>query len=264
MKKNIIALLLTVILLGNCTKEKSLVYEDYTALRAHLRAHFEVFALSEVLTKYVDYNEDLTNFVNIEGGIIDTLKHTGKLDYRDSRERNGEITITYDFNLGYPANTFNYQINYYRDSLHITGKLTLKEQFVLNKIPKKIITGEIQIETLEGTISKHLIDMVHIPVNTGNSGDFQYTGSIKTSLNNGDTAYSYTIVPIENTGWDGSNNFHFIRPWFGESTLFTSKQKGKGRMVWGYKRDYQFRDDFLYIGFPEFNDLQLNMRMQLY
>ncbi|MBL7813244.1 MAG: hypothetical protein JNL57_13565 [Bacteroidetes bacterium] len=248
----------------SCSKEEPLKFEDYTALRAHLRAHFEVFALSEVLTKYVDYNEDTSNFKNIEGGLIDTLKHTGDLVYNDSRQRNGDIIATYDLLLSNPANTFNFTFNYYRDSLHITGNLQMIEQFVLNKKPKKAITGVIQISTLDGTVSQHTVDMVQTPLNLGNSNDFQYTGSIRTKLNNGDTAYSYTIVPIENTFWDGTSNLSFIRPWFGESTLFTSKQHSKGRMIWGYKRDYQFRDDFLYIGFPEQNDLQLNMRMQLY
>lgn len=250
--------------LVNCTKEKPLNFEDYSVLRAHLRAHFEVFALSESLSKYADYSEDTSNFKNIEGGVIDTLKHSGMLKYNDSRDRNGNIIITYDHSLADSANTFNLLVNYFRDSLHIMGKLLVKEELVVNKKPKKKITGEIKIETLTGITSVHQIDMEQHPMNLNNSNDYQYFGSIFTKLNTGDTAMSFTLVPIENTNWDNNSNLDYIRPWFGESTLFTSQNIGKGRMIWGYKRDYQFRDDFLYIGFPQDNDLQLNMRMQLY
>ncbi|MCC7299340.1 MAG: hypothetical protein IT244_13480 [Bacteroidia bacterium] len=245
-----------------CTKEEPLKYNDYTALRSHLRAHLEVFALSESLSQQLEYNIT-TNYLNIEGGSIDTLKLVGDiLKYKDSRQRKGKILITYDYTLSAPINTFTFDLDYYRDSFHVTGTIKIKELSVpINDAQPKNITGTINFEYLDGKTVVNTIDMVQKPL--GRS-DYEYTGNIHTKVSNGDSAYSTTIVPIKNTYWDGSNNFSFIRPWFGENELHTSQQKGKGRMIWGYRDDYQFRDDYLYIGFPQDNDLQLNMRMQLY
>lgn len=245
-----------------CTKEKPLVYRDYTALRSHVRAYFEVFALSESLSQQLEYNT-VTNYVNIEGGTIDTLKLIDNtLKYNDSRQRKGNILITYDYTLSAPINTFTYYLDYYRDSFHVTGEIKIKELSVpINKVQSKKITGTISFKYLDGTTAVNTIDMIQKPLSIG---DYEYTGNLRSTISNGDTAYSENIIPMQNTAWDGSNNFSFIRPWFGESTLYSSKQKGKGRMIFGYRKEYQFRDDYLYIGFPQDNDLQLNMRMQLY
>jgi hypothetical protein len=249
-----------IVVLASCTKEKPLEFGDYTALRSHLRAHFEVFALTESLSKHTEFG-GLDSVKQIEGGAIDTLRFIGSLKYNDSRSRNGRFQVTFDQTFAAPNNHFHFELDYYRDSLHITGYLDVEETAVNQLLATKHITGVLEVETRDGIKSTHEIDMVQKPEG---QYDYEYTGKLNTKLSSGDTAFSETLVPIKNTAWDGSNLFSFIRPWFGESTLYTSKQKGKGRMVWGYRPEYQFRDDFLYVGFPEDNDLQLNMRMQLY
>jgi hypothetical protein len=248
------------LVLFSCTKEKPLQYGDYTAIRAHLRAHLEVFALTESLSKQIEF-QGTENFKLKDGGAVDTLLLKGVLDYNDSRPRQGDFIITFDKPLTDTDNLFRFNVNYYRDSLHITGYLDILEIAITNKIATKQVRGELQLVSLDGTTSKHIVDFTQLPQGVY---DFEYSGNLRTQLNTGDTAYSETVVPIKNTAWDGSNLFSFIRPWFGESSLYTSKQKGPGRMIWGYRAEYQFRDDFLYVGFPEDNDLQLNMRMQLY
>ena len=57
MKKKLVIWTLAILALINCTKEKPLQFKDFAAIRAHLRVHLEIFAITESLSHQIDYNK---------------------------------------------------------------------------------------------------------------------------------------------------------------------------------------------------------------
>lgn len=249
------------LLLCQSCKKDALVAQDYTELRAHVRGFFEVFALSEIITNQFEFNV-IDSFYESKG--MDSFYADRVFPYEDGRDRKGKASFSFKNALASDSTVFTNYYDYYRDSIHITGKLVVAE---ISRIPgsvrtKKSISGALNFKYINGTVADVSYSMIQTP--TSDKREYIYSGSIHTHLNNGKTASTIITVPIKNTGKDpGGSYLKTTRPYFGQGILRTSSQKGSGVLIFGYDKN-GYTDDFLYIGFPDDNDLQLNMRMANY
>ncbi len=260
--KKITNIFILLILFGACKKDVPQP-NDYTELRAHVRGYFEVFAVSEILTNRFEFLQ-LDSFFNKVSG-QDSFISNGIFNYNDGRRRIGQFNFGFKNILADSNTTYNCHFDYFRDSIAIKGQLKIQSMgFIPNTTKtKKSIKGKLIFKYNTATEATVVYDLIQIPTN--NQRNYSYEGQISTTLNNGKTAKTNITVPIENVSQSksGAFNLNFIRPIFGQGSLTTSSQKGVGVMIFGYDPN-GFEDDFLYIGFPEDNDLQMNMRMQLY